>query len=147
VNRFLLLITPNSQATRLAGVLAVVAFLLGFMSMLGRDFDGARFYLYLSLGIMAYIVLLKYVSYCASHRIVDSAQARMHTHVETVRQAAASADAKSVQQVRRQESAKMAELGGELKSAMQHLPHDSPMRPKYEATVEMIERALARGGG
>jgi len=147
LNRFLLLITPGSQASLLAGALALVAFGLGILEMLSRNFAAAGVYLYLSIGIIAYVILLKFFSYRASHRIVDQAQARIRQHVQTLRQAGSGGDTPSAEQVRRQERAHMAELTGDLKSALQSLPADSPMRPKYEATVEWLERALAKEAG
>lgn len=147
MNRFLLLITPGSQATLLAGALAAVAFALGILEMLGRNFATAGIYLYLSIGIVTYVILLKFFSYRASHRIVDDAQARIRQHVQNLRLASVGGDAPSAEQVRRQERAHMAELSSDLKSALHSLPLDSPLRPKYEATVEWLERSLAREGG
>jgi hypothetical protein len=145
VNRFLLLITPGSQATLLAGALAAFAFGLGLLEMLSRDFDMARLYLYLSIGIVAYVVLLKFFSFRASHVIVDQAQAQIRRHVQNLRKVATGDNTKDTAQLQRTERAHMAELTSELKSALQSLPPDSPMRPKYEATVTWLERALARG--
>lgn len=146
LNRFLLLITPGSQATLLASVLAVIAFCLGFLEMLSRDFFSAKIYLYMSIGIIAYVTLLKFFSFHASHKIVDNAQARIHQHVRNMHQANASQDAPSAEQIQRQERAQMTQLTSDLKSALQSLPPDSPLRPKYEATVEWLDRALAKGG-
>jgi hypothetical protein len=146
LNRFLLVITPGSQASLLAGALAVVAFFLGILEMLSRNFTSAGVYLYLSIGIVAYVSLLRFFSYRASHRIVDRAQAQIRQHVQNMRLASVGSDAPNAEQVRRQERAHMTELSSDLKSALQSLPADSPMRPKYEATVEWLERALAKGG-
>jgi len=146
LNRFLLLITPGSQATLLASALAMIAFCLGLLEMLSRDFFTAKIYLYLSIGIVAYVILLKFFSFHASHRIVDNAQARIRQHVHKLQQAGSSSDAPSAEQTQRQERAQMAELTSDLKSALQSLPADSPLRPKYEATVEWLDRALAKGG-
>jgi hypothetical protein len=38
----------------------------------------------------------------------------------------------------------MQELSGQLRSALDSMAPESPMRPKYEATVEWIERVMRR---
>mgnify|MGYP001249929954 FL=1 len=42
------------------------------------------------------------------------------------------------------ERADMVELTGQLRGALASMPADSPMRAKYEATLEWIERVMRR---
>lgn len=147
LNRFLLLITPSKGASLLAISLAVVAFLLGFLEMLTREFDAASEHLHLSLGIVALLMLLKYFSLRATHQIAIDAQARIKAHILRIARpdaAAAAESGLSEVEVRAKERAEMQELSGQLRSALDSMSPESPMRPKYEATVEWIERVMRR---
>lgn len=42
------------------------------------------------------------------------------------------------------ERAAMRELAEDLRLALAKIPEDAPVRPKYEATIGYIERALSR---
>ncbi len=149
-NHFLLLITPGRGAAVLAFSLAVVAFLLGFLEMLTRDFDTASLHLHLSLGIIALLMLLKYFSLRATHQIAEDAQARIRAHLlrlarpsaETA--VAAGAAGMTEEEIRAKERADMIELSGQLRGALAGMPEDSPLRPKFEATVEWIDRVMRR---
>jgi hypothetical protein len=147
LNRFLLLITPSKGASLLAISLAVVAFLLGFLEMLTREFDAASEHLHLSLGIVALLMLLKYFSLRATHQIAIDAQKRIQAHIMRSARPVAAAGAESSLsevEVRAKERVEMQELSGQLRSALDSMAPDSPMRPKYEATVEWIERVMRR---
>jgi len=146
-NRFLLLITPGKGAAILAVSLALVAFSLGFLEMLTRDFDAASLHLHLSLGIVALLMVLKYLSLRATHRIAEDAQARIRAHIrrKTRPQTAAPGEtALTEAQQQAKERADMVELTGQLRGALASMPADSPMRAKYEATLEWIERVMRR---
>lgn len=152
LNHFLLLITPGKGASLLAVALALASFLLGFLEMLTRDIEAASTHMNLSLGIMAGLMLLKYLSLRATNQIADDAQARIRQHIirraqppaGTAPQAAEGAPAMTEAQLRAQERADMQELSIQLRSALDSIHPDSPIRPKYEATVEWIERVMQR---
>ncbi len=147
LNRFLLLITPGKGATLLAVALALVALMLGLLEMLTRNFDAASEHLHLSLGIVALLMLLKYFSLRATNRIADNAQARVRAHLRRIAQpssASASENGLTEQEMRVKERVEMQELSGQLRSALDSMSADSPMRPKYEATMEWIERVIRR---
>jgi hypothetical protein len=147
LNRFLLLITPGKGATLLAISLALTAFMLGFLEALTRDFDSASQHLHLSLGIVALLMLLKYFSLRATHRIADNAQARIRAHLLRVAHpspATAEESGLTKEEIHAKERAEMLELSGQLRSALDSLSPESPMRPKYEATMEWIERVMRR---
>lgn len=147
LNRFLLLITPSKGATMLAVTLALIAFMLGFLEMLTRDLDAASQHLHLSLGIIALLMLLKFFSLRAAQNIAEDAQARVRAHIQRIARPSAVVAAESgltEEELRVQERAEMQELSGQLRSALDSMAPESPMRPKYEATVEWIERVMRR---
>lgn len=147
LNRFLLLIAPSKGATVLAVALALVAFILGFLEMLTRDLDAASQHLHLSLGIIALLMLLKYFSLRAAQNIAEDAQERVREHIRRIARPHAVVAAESgltEQELRVKERAEMQELSGQLRSALDSMSPESPMRPKYEATVEWIERVMRR---
>lgn len=139
MNRWLLFLVPDKQATILAGVLSAVAFLLGLVDMMTRDFESARVHLNLSIGIMAFLFVLKYFSLRATYQVAESAQAQLRQHIRKIRQAPRPRDRSEAEQ-QAQEKAEMAELVDHLKQALAHIAQDSPVRPKYEATLELMER-------
>lgn len=149
LNRFLLLITPGKGAVMMASGLALVAFLLGFLEMLTRDFQGARLHMHLALGIVALLMLLKYFSLRATHHIAEDAQARIRAHLARIARpnsAATQESPMSEAEALARERTEMLELSGQLRGALESMPPDSPMRPKYEATIVWIERVMHREG-
>lgn len=139
MNHLLLFLVPDKQATLLAGVLSAIAFLLGLLDMASRDFEAARTHLHLSVGIMAALFVLKFLSMRATYRVAESAQAQLRRHIRKVRQAPPPKGADEAAQMA-QEKAAMAELTEQLKQALNNIAPDSPVRPKYEATLELMER-------
>lgn len=137
MNRWLLYLVPDKQATILAGVLSAVAFLLGLMDMASRDFVSARLHLHLSVAIMAFLFVLRFLSLRASYQVAESAQAQLRQHLRNLRRAPA--DRTEAERLA-QEKAEMAELTSQLRHALEHIAPDSPVRPKYEATLELMER-------
>ena len=143
MNRILLLLVPDKSATLLAGVLSAVAFMLGLLDMLTRDFDSARFHLNLSIGILALLFLIKFISLQAAYSIAEHAQDSLRRRIREARQAPPSTlltDKQEQAQAQAEELANMAELAGELKQALNSIPVDSPVRPKYEATLALMQR-------
>ena len=153
LNHFLLIITPGKGATALAAALALVAFALGFLEMLTRNFEAASTHLHLSLGIVACLMLLKYFSLRATNQIAVNAQARIRQHImrrnarpNTGNENGASTVEEELTQEQQmaKERTEMQELSSQLRSALDNIHPDSPLRPKYEATVEWIERVMQR---
>ena len=143
MNRILLSLVPDKSATLLASVLSAIAFLLGLLDMLTRDFDSARFHLYLSIGILASLFLIRFFSLQAAYSIAEHAQESLRHRIRQARQAPPPtllAD----RQEQALELANMVELAGELKHALNRIPVDSPVRPKYEATLALMRRFSSR---
>lgn len=139
MNHLLLLLVPDKQATLIAVGLSVVAFVLGLLDMAGRDFDAARVHLNLSVAIMGALFVLKFLSMRATYHIAEHAQAQLHEKMRRLRQAPRPKIASEAEQ-QAQERAEMAELASHLRQALNNIDADSPVRPKYEATLEMLER-------
>jgi hypothetical protein len=144
MNHLLLFLVPDKQATLLAGALSILAFLLGLLDMASRDFDSAWMHLHLSVGIMAFLFVLKFFSMRATYQVAEHAQAQLHQRIRKIRQAPRPKE-KTEAEMLAQEKAEMAELAGQLKQALSNIAPDSPVRPKYEATLELMERINQKG--
>ena len=147
MNRILLSLVPDKSATLLASVLSAIAFLLGLLDMLTRDFGSARFHLNLSIGIFASLFLIRFFSLQAAYSIADHAQESLRHRIMQARQTPLPAlvtDKQEQEQALALELADMAELAGELKHALNRIPVDSPVRPKYEATLALTRRYSRR---
>ncbi len=139
MNHILFLFVPDKQATMLAIALSLIAFLLGLLDLTARDFDSARFHLNLSVGIMAGLFVIKFLSMRATYQVAEDAQAQLHQRMRKIRQSPRPKVQSEAEQLA-QEKAEMAELAGQLKQALNNIAADSPVRPKYEATLELMER-------
>ena len=139
MNRLLLFLVPDKQATLLAAILSAVAFLLGLLDMFGRDFESARMHLHLSVAIMAFLFVLKFFSMRATYQVAEHAQAQLHHRMRKIRQTPRPREKTEAEQLA-QEKAEMVELAGALKQALNNIAPDSPVRPKYAATLELMER-------
>jgi cell division protein FtsB len=138
LNRLLLSLLPDKQITLLAWGVGVIAILLGLMHMLSRDFNSARFYLNLALAIMASPFLLRFLSLRATYQVAEHAQTELRQHIKHMQHAADGV------QERARERAEMVALADELRQALNNLEPDSPVRPKYEATLELLMRMHIR---
>lgn len=141
MNRILLLLVPDKWANALLHLLAFLSFLLGVLDILTRDLDAARTHLTVSLGIPAGLFVLKYLTLNATYQVAEAAQQRLHRHIQGSQPVAPQLP---TEQARARERAEMMELAEDLRQALTKIPEDSPVRPKYEATVGYIERALSR---
>jgi len=139
MNRLLLFLVPDKQATLLAWALSLVAFLLGLLDMLGRDFAAASTHLHLSVGIMAFLFVLKFLSMRATYQVAENAQTQLSQRIRKIRQTPRPKERSEVETLV-QEKAEMAELADQLKLALHNIALDSPVRPKYEATLELMQR-------
>ena len=149
MNRILLSLVPDKSATLLASVLSAIAFLLGLLDMLTRDFGSARFHLNLSIGIFASLFLIRFFSLQAAYSIADHAQESLRHRIMQARQTPLPALVTDKQEQEQEQAlalelADMAELAGELKHALNRIPVDSPVRPKYEATLALTRRYSRR---
>ena len=113
LNRLLLSLLPDKQITLIAWGVAALALLLGLMNMLSRDFNSARFYLNLSLAIMASPFLLRFFSLRATYQVAEHAQAELHQHINHLQRTTDSV------RERARERAEMAQLAQELRQALQ----------------------------
>jgi hypothetical protein len=143
MNRLLLFLVPDKQATMLAWALSVVAFLLGVLDMMSRDFDSAQLHLNLSVGIMGFLFVLKFLTMRATYEVAEHATTKLNQHIRRVRHAPPPTELTEAQALA-QEKAQMAELVTELKQALNNIAPDSPVRPKYEATLELMNRMSSR---
>lgn len=141
MNRILLLLVPDKWASALLMLLAALSFLLGMLDILTRDLESTRLHLTLSLGIPAGLFVLKYMTLSATYRVAEAAQRRLQQHL----QGSLPVDPQlPPEQAQARERAQMSELAEDLRQALAKIPEDSPVRPKYEATIGYIERALSR---
>jgi hypothetical protein len=145
MNHILLLLVPDKKTTLIAVALSVVAFLLGLVNMTERDFSGALFYLHLSIGIMAGLFVLKFFSMRATYHVAEHAQTQLHHKIRKMKDAPRPKDL-SEAEIHAQEKSEMAELADNLKKALANIALDSPVRPKYEATLELLERMNRKNG-
>ena len=142
MNRLLLLLVPGKSATFSAGVLSASAFLLGLLDMLTLDLGSARFHLNLSMGIMAFLFLIKFISLKAAYSVAEHVRASFHQELGKAEQSPPPADLTEAQE-QALEKAKLVDLANEIKRALNSIPADCPTRPKYEATLEMMQRRIA----
>lgn len=141
MNWILLLLVPDKWASALLLFLSFLSFLLSVLDILTRDLDAARTHLTVSLAIPAGLFVLKYLTLNATYRVAEAAHQRLSQHV----QGGQPTDAElSPEQAAASERAAMRELAEDLRQALAKIPEDAPVRPKYEATIGYIERALNR---
>lgn len=143
MKRLLLFLVPDRQATLVAVLMSVAAFLMAMLDMMDRDFVSAGLYLNLSVGIMAALFVLKFVGMRATYRIAEEARQALESHNDLARRSRKRAAAGQADE---DDLAQMAELAHALKLALNNIAADSPVRPKYEATLELIERISHKGG-
>lgn len=143
MNRLLLFLVPDKQATLLASALSLIAFLLALLDMFSRDFDSANTHLHLSVGIMAALFVLKFLSMRATYQVAEHAQTQLHQRIRKIRQTPRPTQPSEAEMLA-QEKAEMAELASALTQALNNIAPDSPVRPKYEATLELMERINAK---
>ena len=143
MKHLLLLLVPDKQATLLASGLSTAAFILGLLDMFSRDFEAAREHLYLSMGIMAFLFVLKFFSMQATYQVAEDATTQIRQRMKKIRQTPRPTQRSEAEELA-QEKAEMAELAGQLRQALNNIAPDSPVRPKYEATLELMERISSK---
>lgn len=141
----LVIVTPDTPASLLAGLLSLLAFAIAALAMWTRDYAEAGRYLHLSMGILVGLFLLKYLSARATYRLAAEADHRLHEHFHRIQEAALEHVPSEAEQHAR-EVADMTELAKDLQLALDKIHPDSPLRAKYEATLELMARVLAREG-
>ena len=141
MSQILLLLVPDKWASALLMLLALLSFLLGMLDFLTRDLDAAQTHLTISLGIPVGLFVLKDLTLNATYRVAEAAQQRLYRHI----QGGQTTDPElTPEQAMARERAEMRELADDLRQALAKIPEDAPLRPKYEATIGYIERALSR---
>jgi hypothetical protein len=143
MNRLLLFLVPDKQATMLAWGLSAIAFLLGLLDMMSRDFESAQFHLNLSIGIMGFLFVLKFLTMRATYQVAEQAQTQLRQHLKKIRNSPPPTELTEAQALAK-EKAQMAEMANALKQALNNIEPDSPLRTKYEATLEMMQRMSSR---
>lgn len=143
MNRLLLYLFPDKQATLLAAGLALLAFLIALLDMAGRNFASAGSYLNLSLAIMAAVFVLKYLSMRATYEVAEHAQAELRQRIQNLRQVPRPRR-QSEAELLAQEKADMAELAAQLEQALRNIEPGSPLHAKYVATLELMGRFSRR---
>lgn len=141
MNRILLLLVPDKWASALLLFLSFLSFLLGVLDLMTRDLEAAQTHLTVSLAISAGLFVLKYLTLSATYRVAEAAQQRLYRHMQGGQPADPDL---SPEQAAARERAAMCELAEDLRQALAKIPEDAPVRPKYEATIGYIERALNR---
>lgn len=139
MNRLLLFLLPDKKEAILAWLMSFISVLLALLDMVTRDFDSARFHLNLSVMILASLFVIRYLSMRASYEVAADAEKQVQQHLQKTRQAR-SADISEAAK----ERAEMAEMARALKQALSNIEPNSPIRPKYEATLEMLLRFSSR---
>jgi hypothetical protein len=143
MNRLLLYFFPDRRATLLAAALSLLAFLIGLLDMASRNFASADSYLHLSLAIMAAVFVLRFVSTRASYEVAERAQAGLRQRMDEMRRVPRGRTP-SQAELLAQEKAQMMELAVQLRQALKNIEPDSPLRAKYQATLELMDRFSAR---
>jgi hypothetical protein len=139
--RLLLYLVPDKHAKLIAVATSAIAFALGLLDMTTRDFGAAGIYLNLSVGIMGALFVLKFLSMRATYQVAEDAQHQVHQHIRK-KKAPPPPTELSPEEKRMQERKHMAELADTLRQALNNIAPDSPVRPKYEATLELIHRMV-----
>ncbi len=150
MKRFLSVITPGRGASLLGIAIAILAFALGILEMLSRNYPSAQFYLYLSMGVLAYIIFLKYLSVHATFSLAEDAHQKLRRHITRKARPPVQSNGEgapvqeSEVEVRAREKAEMVQLASDLRQALNKIQPESPVRPKYEATIELLERVMRK---
>lgn len=139
MNRLLLFLLPDRREAILAWLMSSISFLLALLDMVTRDFDSARFHLNLSVLILASLFVIRYLSMRASYEVAQDAEQQVQQHIRKVRQTRTTDISEAAR-----ERAEMAEMARALKLALSNIEPNSPIRPKYEATLEMLLRFSSR---
>ena len=150
LQRLLMLFVPDSAATSTGIGIVVTAFLLGILEMFDRQFDAAEDSFYLAIGMLVFLMAMKYMALRANILAAQYSHSLLLKHIKQLNNAVQNPDSstpdyQSRKEEAAQERAEMVETMGVLKEAIKHIQAGAPIRPKYEATIEMMERALRRG--
>jgi hypothetical protein len=150
LNRFLMIFVPDSAANRTGIFICITSFLMGLMEIFSRQFAAAPPYFHLSIGMMFFLILMKFLSLRANMMVAQASHNLILDHLKKQREAARNksktptdAEEKAAEAAR--ERAEMVEAMSALKESLKHIPEDAPIYSKYEASIEMMERNLRRG--
>jgi len=149
LHRFLMIFVPDSAATLTGGGIVLIAFALGILEMLCRQYAAAENSFYMAFGMLAFLITMKYMALRANMLVAKSSNSILRTHIRQLNAVmnnprASQSDKQEKLEEAARERAQMLETMGALKEAIQHIQPEAPIRPKYEATIEMMERALLK---
>jgi hypothetical protein len=152
-NRILMLLVPDATATGIGIGLVAVFFAAGFLEMLSKHYAEAESYFYLAFGMMAFLITMKYLSLRANHMVAQAShqnlikRLRQHQLLEQnshrIRGLTAAERAQAVQ-AKVEERKEMLRVADTLKEALKHIDREDPRRPKYEASIKMMEKIIGR---
>jgi|GEM_PF-5160464 len=150
LNRIFMLFVPDRAATAVGVLLIVAVFSLGVLEMISRNLADAELYFYFSIAMMFFLVTMKYMSLRANMLVAQNSHSILIRHIKHIKAekkapspAPTTEDEKAAAAREREvERAEMMEAVGALKEALKHIQPEAPIRPKYEATVEYMERIL-----
>ena len=146
LSRFLMIFVPDSAANNTGIFICITAFLMGLLELFSRQYANAPMYFHLSIGMMFFLVLMKFLSLYSNMVVARSSHNLIVSHIKKLKAAARSPsnDSQNAKEEAARERAEMIEAMSALKAALKHIQEDAPIRPKYEATIEMMERTLRK---
>lgn len=127
----------------IVGLLSLLAFVLGMLHMLGRDFSTGWRYLNIALAIVALPYLLEFLAMRASYRVAERVTADLRLYLVERHAAPRPADPEALR-VRRDALLHLARSSESLRIALDNLAADAPAREKYATALDTIERLLGR---
>jgi len=152
-SRVLMLFVPDAIATAIGSILVGSTFALGLLEMFSRNVDEAEFHFYLAFGMMAFLITMKYMSLRANFVVAQTSHSILVRHIRQLNEAPhapalAPGDTRSEEEIsaleRQKERAEMVNAMDALRDALKHIQLEDPARPKYEATIELMERILQK---
>lgn len=142
MKRFLLLIAPDKRTTALGFLLVALTLVLGVMDLLQMNFKAAWQFFYWSLGGLTFLFVQKFLGIKATQEIAEDVHRQIQTHRQHQRHASGSGIPVDEHLEAAQQRREMLRLAGQLREALSKMEEDSPLRPKYEASLEWIKRAM-----
>ena len=144
LHRILMLFVPDKAANITGGALVVLTFVAGVLEMLSRQYATAPLYFYFSIGMLTFLIGMKYLALHANLQVAHSSHAILVNHIQQHR----SADRRLLHAPKPQEDtvkterAEMIEALSDLRESLKNIPPNTTLHAKYSASVEWMERAL-----
>ena len=145
----LMLLVPDGKATAIGITLVAASFVAGFLEMLSQNIVGAELYFYFAIGLMAFLITMKYMSLRANQVVAQAShqrliqQLREHHLQEQLRVSAlSSAEKAQAAKAKAEERREMMKVAETLQEALKHIDKEDPRRTKYEASIKLMEKVL-----